>query len=377
MIQLFKKLDDWISGPEGILNSWPLPARIVVACFLFSVGIGFTSAMVNLHFQEATPGNLLPSDEDVVRAYHGKKGMTALERLLTLPESLPFNGSGSMRAAFTERKGGSLKTAMRAVASELQMDLKKPDEAEHVKSVVLKQRDGERLAVIAWIRSGGKQESYGDKGFELPAAMAKLPITKDYIVHHEEGKAPKVDIEKIITDRCVRCHSATVGGSAARYPLDKFEEIEDYLEPLATEGKSIEHLALTTHVHLLSFSVLYGLTGILFALTGWPWWIRLILAPAPLVFQVIDISFWWLARLDEPYGPLFAKAIMVSGGLVALSLVGQIVLGSLSLFRGPGKALILVVLGVGALAGLGAKVIIVDPYLKHEKAELKEEKMEP
>ncbi len=371
-----KKLDIWISGPEGIVNGWPLPARLVVVCFLFSVGIGFASAMVNLHFQEATPGNLLPSDEDVVRAYHGKKGTTPFERLLVQPESLPFNGSGSMRAAFTERKGGGLKSAMRTVAEELSMDLKETDQSAHVKSVVLKRREGERLAVIAWVRSGGHEETFGEKGFELTGPLASVPITKDYLEHHEEGQAPRVHIQKIINDRCVRCHSRTVGGSAARYPLETYEEVKDYLEPEKNEGKSLDHLALTTHVHLLAFSVLYGLTGILFALTGWPWWIRLLIAPAPLVFQVIDISFWWLARLDDPYGPLFAKAIMVSGGLVALTLMAQIVLGALSLFRGWGKVLILAVLGAGALMGVAAKLIIVDPYLKHERAELKEEKKE-
>jgi len=374
MINLLKKADEWVSGPDGVLNSWPLPARIVVACFLFSVGLGFTSALVNLHFQEATPGNLLPSGEDVVSAYHGYKGTTQLERLLMAPESLPFNGSGSMRGAFTERKGGGLKSAMKTVAEELQLDLKNPAEAAHAKSVVLQRREGERRALLAWIYAGGSEETYGEKGFELPPDLASLPITKDHLVHHDEAKTHRVHIEAIIQDRCVRCHGRGVGGSAARYPLETYQDVKDYLEPYSSQGKSLDHLALTTHVHLLGFSILYGLTGILFALTGWPWWIRLLLAPAPLVFQVIDISFWWLARMEDPYGPLFARAIMVSGGLVALSLMGQIVLGTLSLFRGPGKLLILLILGVGAIGGLGAKVLIIDPYLRHEQAELAEEK---
>lgn len=374
MINLLKKADEWVSGPDGVLNSWPLPARIVVACFLFSVGLGFTSALVNLHFQEATPGNLLPSGEDVVSAYHGYKGTTQLERLLMAPESLPFNGSGSMRGAFTERKGGGLKSAMKTVAEELQLDLKNPAEAAHAKSVVLQRREGERRALLAWIYAGGSEETYGEKGFELPPDLASLPITKDHLVHHDEAKTHRVHIEAIIQDRCVRCHGRGVGGSAARYPLETYQDVKDYLEPYSSQGKSLDHLALTTHVHLLGFSILYGLTGILFALTGWPWWIRLLLAPAPLVFQVIDISFWWLARMEDPYGPLFARAIMVSGGLVALSLMGQIVLGTLSLFRGPGKLLILLILGVGAVGGLGAKVLIIDPYLRHEQAELAEEK---
>lgn len=362
MLKLLKWTDQLTHGREGVATSWPLPARIVVVCFLFSVGIGFVSALVNLHFQEAGPGKVLPDGEDVVRAYHGEPGKTQLEHLLTAPEALPFNGSGSMRAAFTEKKGGGLKSAMKAVAAERSLDLSIPAEAEHAKAEVLRRRDGERLALIAWIRSGGAEESYDDKGFELKGDLAKLPITKDYVVHGEGGTV-KVHLQAIVTDRCCRCHAKGVGGSGAKYPLETYEEVKDYLIPDVNQGKSLDHLALTTHVHLLAFSVLYGLTGMLFALTAWPLWMRLLIAPAPIIFAVLDISFWWLARLDEPYGPMFAKAIMVSGGLVGLSLGAQIVLGALGLFRLPGKIVIVLVMMAGAVIGLGVKLKVVDPYM--------------
>jgi hypothetical protein len=367
MIKLLKWIDQLTHGREGVATSWPLPARIVVVCFLFSVGIGFVSALVNLHFQEAGPGKVLPDGEDVVRAYHGEPGKTQLERLLSAPEALPFNGSGSMRAAFTEKKGGGLKSAMKAVAAERSMDLAIPAEAEHAKAEVLRRRDGERLALIAWIRSGAPESTYDEKGFELKGELAKLPITKDYLVQGEGGPV-KVHLQAIVTDRCCRCHAKGVGGSGAKYPLETYEEVKDYLIPDVNQGKSLDHLALTTHVHLLAFSVLYGLTGMLFALTAWPLWMRLLIAPAPILFAVLDISFWWLARLDDPYGPMFAKAIMVSGGLVGLSLGAQIVLGALGLFRLPGKIVIVLIMIVGAAIGLGIKVTVVDPYMAKQIA---------
>ena len=90
---------------------WDLPLRLIAATFLCSVGIGYVSAMVNLHFQEASPGNLLPGPDDVVRVYHGSKHPNQLLRLLEAPEGLPFNGSGSMRSAFTRKKNpGANKT---------------------------------------------------------------------------------------------------------------------------------------------------------------------------------------------------------------------------------------------------------------------------
>lgn len=372
MLKLLKWTDELTHGREGVATNWPLPARIVVVCFLFSVGIGFISALVNLHFQEAGPGKLLPDGEDVVRAYHGEPGKTQLEHLLIAPEALPFNGSGSMRAAFTEKKGGGLKSAMKAVAAERSLDLAIPAEAEHAKAEVLRRRDGERLALIAWIRSGAPEATYDEKGFELKGELAKLPITKDYIVQGEGGTV-KVHLQAIVTDRCCRCHAKGVGGSGAKYPLETYEEVKDYLVPDVNQGKSLDHLALTTHVHLLAFSVLYGLTGMLFALTAWPLWMRLLIAPAPIIFAALDISFWWLARLDEPYGPMFAKAIMVSGGLVGLSLGAQIVLGALGLFRLPGKIVIVLIMIFGAALGLGVKLKVVDPYMAKHVAAVKNE----
>ena len=49
---------------------------------------------------------MLPTPEDVVDAYHGKHGISTLERLIIANETLPFNGAGSMRAAFTIRSSG-------------------------------------------------------------------------------------------------------------------------------------------------------------------------------------------------------------------------------------------------------------------------------
>ena len=61
---------------------------------------------------------------------------------------------------------------------------------------------------------------------------------------------------------------------------------------------SIEKLTQSTHAHLLSFAVLYCLTGLIFAFTSYPALIRGIVAPLVLVAQLIDIACWWLARIQ-------------------------------------------------------------------------------
>ena len=97
------------SSTRFTLRDLPLAARLTLAVFLIAVGLGYSSALVQLHFQHATPGNVLPSIDDVVRKFHGEtdpiKKVSTLERLIDTPshEDTPFNGSGSMARAFTTK----------------------------------------------------------------------------------------------------------------------------------------------------------------------------------------------------------------------------------------------------------------------------------
>src|SRR5262249_61716648 len=85
-----------------VLRDLPLAARLVLAAFLISVGIGYFAALVQLHFQHASPGNILPSGNDAVRIFYGptEHPVSKFEQMLTAAEDLPFNGSGQMRTAF-------------------------------------------------------------------------------------------------------------------------------------------------------------------------------------------------------------------------------------------------------------------------------------
>src|SRR6516165_5516342 len=86
------------------LRDLPLSARLVLSAFLISVGCGYFAALVQLHFQHASPGQTLPSRDDVVRRFHGPVGdkpKPKLQTVLEAEEDRPFNGSGTMRLAFT------------------------------------------------------------------------------------------------------------------------------------------------------------------------------------------------------------------------------------------------------------------------------------
>jgi hypothetical protein len=382
------------------LQDASLALRLVIAVFLASVGIGYCSALVNLHFQEASPGNPLPDAKDVIRAYHGEDSTNQIARLLNAPESLPFNGAGSMRGAFTQKKNpGALKTGVEEILAQLKDGGYKSDPTlrQSVKEAVDSFFDFERLAVFFWAIEGHPREAYDADDYNLPSDLASdyrkfraafveklkplrpvppgdspdpsILAVNDFITLDDDGIGVSSRIRGIIEERCVRCHDH--GKSVSSYPLSRYEHLKVYLDEDfgAEKGKSLPKLALSTHVHLLGFSVLYGLTGIVFALTGYPWWVKLFISPAPLLFQIIDISFWWLARMDAPLGPLFAQGIMATGGLVAVSLVAQILLGLFSLFNGKEKLVLLIVCGIGATIGLSILIFAVMPHLQKEKVQ--------
>lgn len=360
------------------LRDLSLPIRLVLALFLVSVGYGYLSALVQLHFKEATPGELLPTMEDVVRHYHGEPGKGQLERIITAPESLPFSSGGSMRSAFTHRSAGwTRKVRQFAEAREIG--------AMAAEKSLRLQRALEADAIVAWIHEGAKKETY--ESFPIPASKATpfdawLTSEKQalkegqeleypsYFAYDEEKKQWTAEVSAILEDRCARCHFDGGGGPAGKIHLDSYENVMDYIPPLddmAARGTSLSHLAQSTHVHLLGFSMLYGLTGLLFAFTSYPIFVRVLIAPLPLLAQIIDISFWWLARLEEPYGPQFAMAIPISGGIVGLGLMLQIVLGLFALFGWFGRFVLVLLIASVATAGHLYVKPIVDKQLQYEK----------
>src|SRR5207302_2640471 len=143
------------------------------------------------------------------------------------------------------------------------------------------ERETERLAFLEWIRAGASKEAYERDNFALSTTLAQLPITEDMLVKDAAGKVVEphqLAIRTLITQRCVDCHAegGRFGDPAAQYQLDTYERLKPYLEAKPSAGgMSLTKLAQTTHVHLLAFSMLYGMTGLIFAFTSYPLWSRL------------------------------------------------------------------------------------------------------
>jgi hypothetical protein len=281
-----------------------------------------------------------------------------------------------MRSAFTKKRSAGWDTAVRKKGKELQKEAEEkgekfnPTEPANLKKLnelIAQERDGERRALLDWLKTGkASREAYESDRYPLTGDLAKATISADFVADEQGTRIAK--IKTIIERRCVRCHSTNVGGAGSNYPFDEYEDIEPYTVAASTTGMSLPKLAQTTHVHLLGFSMLWGLTGLIFAFTSYPTAIRLLFSPWTVVAQVVDISCWWLSRLEGANGAFFARAIVVTGGLVAMGLTVQI-LGSLfNMFGKGGKVIVLLLLLAGALGLGGVYLKVIEPYLQSEVA---------
>lgn len=359
------------------LRTLPLPAKLVLTLFMLTVGLGYTSALVQMHFQHTEgDGSPMPGLKDVIEIFAGKRWITK-EEAASLRQKSKFEtlvtgprdkwGSTSMTPAFFHKD-----KAFRDL-----VDANKGN-AELIAKMEL-EREGERKIAELWsvLPDSLRKEAYEQDKF-VPKADLPAAITKEFL--HGGGIADGVKVKSILNARCVTCH--TEGGDKGEFPLDTYEQIAKYLE--APEGITIpegaagawcassrqisrEKLAQSTHAHLLSFAMLFTLTGLVFSFTTWPAIIRFVLSPIVLLAQVADVSCWWLARIDGP-GIYFAQAIMFTGAVVGGGLALQIVLSVFNMYGLKGKfMLVLLFAAAGAGGGFVAKEY-AKPFLDEEKA---------
>ena len=349
------------------LRQLPLPAKLVVSAFLISVGVGYFSALVQLHMQHGSrDGNPLPTPDDVVEHFSGLKrydpdampSVSKMEGLINGDRNSGFS-KNNMAIAFFAKSSG--------YANEIKAGNQKD---------VDDKRDGERQALTAWLHldAAERQKAFEANTFALPFELQGEKVTAEFV--KDDGKV--LEVQSLFEARCLKCHGE--GGSNkpemdtyAKFApltvapkLDKVEAIGgEWVK--STKQSTLEGLTQSTHAHLLSFSMLFGLTGLILAFTSYHGLFRGLLGPVVLVAQLADISCWWLARLDY-YGPLFAQSILATGGVVGLGLALQIVLSLFNMYGTKGKA-VLVLLALGALTAFAAlTVLVIEPTLAAEKA---------
>ncbi|MBA4190471.1 MAG: hypothetical protein C0467_20990 [Planctomycetaceae bacterium] len=348
------------------LRDLPFPAKLVITCFLLSVGLGYTTAMVQLHFQDSKSGEPMPTMHDVVLKFTGKKyydteppkPVSKFAQLI-IASSGTFGSNGTMLPAFFE-KDPAFNKALRGGADPTKLR---------------GEREGERDALVLWTNAptDERKKAFESDSFNVADKMPKA-ITEKF----KNGDTVKV--KSIIEARCVVCHGK--GQPQESFPLETYAQIDKYLgvPPTAPfppgggwvkieEPISLEKLTQSTHAHLLSFAVLFSLTGLVFAFTSYPVVVRCLISPLVLLAIVTDVSFWWLARLSEGYGVYFSMGIMGTGGLAGLGLGAQITLGVWNMYGPKGKVVIALLFLIGGAGGGLVMKNIIMPGLEAKKEE--------
>jgi hypothetical protein len=285
--------------PRLRLRDLPAELRLVLATFLVLAAAGYAAALVQVHYQSAGPDELLPGPDRVREIYSGPRDAprSQIERLLESDRG-PMNGFGTMRPAFTTQSHD-----WAALIAKLA-----PDDLRRLSE----EREGERLGLLAWVKTGADRGAYDRDDFTLGPELAGQPVTPALL-----AGPGRLKVRTLIEERCVGCHSENGRVERARLaPLDGYDRIKPHVEVRASSRMSLPKLAQTTHAHLLGLAILYAATGSLFCFTGVPRGAKFALAPLPLVAQGIDIGCWWLARWEAA----FAWGVVAGGAAAGLGL---------------------------------------------------------
>lgn len=380
------------------LRDLPVPAKLVLSTFLLSVGLGYMWALAQIHFKHASPGEKMPTIPDIVSRFsgvpwpleekpkdevpaeaasapeaknepvgapvtgikiktviewrcatcHGEGGekeeirLDTFEKLAKYLEPTANHPKGKLHRTITNeagRAGGFNKDNMVKAFFEKTDDWPKMPGEKQQKA--LRRGEVERQALAAWIEAGAPESAYKADAFPLVDPAQSADVDNELkTMAAPLAKKPATEVKKAGPDK---------------WKIAKGKQL------------SVEALTQSTHAHLLTFSILWAATGLVFAFTSYSIKFRCLVAPIVLIAQVADVGCWWFARL-EGIGPYFALAILATGGVVGLGLGLQIMGSLFNMWGGKGRAVLVVLFAIGAGAGGLVKVKVLDPLIESEKA---------
>lgn len=143
--------------------------------------------------------------------------------------------------------------------------------------------DDERAKIIEWVHAGATEEAYETGG-----------------------------IKQIFEAKCIICHNDNAAGAVPDY--SQFEQISE--RAVIDTGASFTALARVSHIHLFGIAFIFMFVGLIFSLAaGVPKALKVTVISMPYIFLLIDISAWWLTKLN----PNFAWFVIIAGVAMALS----------------------------------------------------------
>lgn len=284
------------------LRQLPPTARYALALLLAALAVAYLALLVSTYCQLTSPGAFFPAPRDLSQALFPRHdSVSQIERLLTSTSGEMASG-GTMRPAFTEHSDGW---------QELNERLSRAD-----RNVLLKEREGERLALLDWVRSAEHRAAYEQDDHRLSSAVAITHLTAKYQrAPASPAAAPnRVKIRTLITDRCVTCHGENGRHDTARFiELNSYERLAPRLLP--------EHAAHPGRPWLLAllFSLfpLAAVVAPLFALTQHPLATRLVLLALTAIGLALIAAAWLI-------GPRTIFLLPIAALTVASATLAQI-----------------------------------------------------
>jgi hypothetical protein len=133
----------------------------------------------------------------------------------------------------------------------------------------------ERFKIIQWVRDGATKTEF------------------------------EAEVKPVFDKYCVTCHTANAGYLA---DFSKFENIKRLTE--SDEGATFQSLTRVSHIHLFGISFIFMFVGMIFSFsTGGKRFYKYMAIVMPYLFLLLDISSWWLTKLN----PHFALLVVVAG----------------------------------------------------------------
>lgn len=157
----------------------------------------------------------------------------------------------------------------------------------------------DRTRILNWVHDGAKSETYSQ-------------------------------VKPIFAANCISCHMADAQSIP---PLASFESVQKVAR--ADTGTSITDLAKVSHIHLFGISIIFLLTGAIFALSGTPVWLRVCLVVLPYLTILADIGSWWFTKYLDP--AFFAYVVIAGGACMGLALGAQILIALWEMWMAPLK----------------------------------------
>ena len=153
-------------------------------------------------------------------------------------------------------------------------------------------------------RSSSKLQSKLNGSMQDKATSQEKAVIFKWIADGADEHEWRKSISPITQVKCAACH-ANIPTLAN---VTQYEVIKELAE--VDMGAETSSLTRVSHIHLFGIAFIFFFIGFIFSFAvGFPRWLKGLLIMTPYAFLIIDVSAWWLTRID----PSFAWLVIIGG----------------------------------------------------------------